>query len=183
MRSRYEVLLHRIGRWWAVDVPRLALHTQCRTLEGAEDLARGLVAEAVGAHPDAIVLDMLVPELAPVLGSVSEARRRRAAAVAAEEEAIAAAVHELVDTLCLSQGDAGRLLGMSPREVAHFTPPRGAATAGTGHLTPVPAPSPPRPGTAPPPRPRPGPAQRPRRAISPARPSWAIPDDGVEGRG
>ncbi|WP_328399383.1 hypothetical protein OHS70_21250 [Streptomyces sp. NBC_00390] len=50
MSPRYEVqvLLHRIGRWWAVDVPRLDLHTQCRTLEGAEDLARGLVAEAVG---------------------------------------------------------------------------------------------------------------------------------------
>ncbi|MCX4596917.1 hypothetical protein OG819_47005 [Streptomyces sp. NBC_01549] len=189
MSPRYEVqvLLHRIGRWWAVDVPRLALHTQSRTLEGAEDLARGLVAEAVGAPPDVIVLDMVVPELAPVLGPVAEARRRRAAAVAAEDQAIAAAIRELVDELRVSQGDAGRLLGMSPSEVARFTPPIGSATAGTGQspgqLAPVPAPGPPRPALAPAPRSHPGPAGRPRPAISPARPAWVIPDDGAEGRG
>ncbi|MFF4347481.1 hypothetical protein [Streptomyces sp. NPDC001530] len=181
MSPRYEVVLRRVGRWWAVDVPSLALHTQCRTLEEADDLARGLVAETVGAPPDAIVLDLMVPELAPVLGSVAEARRRRAAAVAAEHQAITVAVHELVASLRLSQGDAGRLLGMSPSTVARFTPPRGSVTTATGQLTPVPAPSPPRPGPAPPPRSRPGPAQRPRQALSPARPTWAIPDDDPRG--
>ncbi|WP_210585859.1 hypothetical protein [Streptomyces sp. GESEQ-35] len=189
MSPRYEVqvLLHRIGRWWAVDVPGLDVHTQCRTLEGAEDRARGLVAEAVGAPPDVIVLDLVVLELAPVLGPVAEARRRRAAAVAAEEQAVAAAVHELVDKLRVSQADVGRLLGMSPGEVARFTPSRGSATAGTGQgpgqLAPVPMPSPPRPGAAPPPRSRPGPAGRPRPAISPARLASAIPDARSEGRG
>ncbi|MDX3772368.1 MULTISPECIES: hypothetical protein [unclassified Streptomyces] len=186
MSPHYEVqvLLHRIGRWWAVDIPRLGLQAQCRTLEHAEDLARGLVAEAVGAPPDVIVLDMMVPELEPVLSSVAKARHRRAAAVAAEDQAIAAAVQELVDKLRVSQGDAGCLLGMSPGEVARFTPPRSSATAIPGQqLTPVPAPSPARPGAAPPPRSRPGPARQTRQAISPARPSWASPEDGTEGRG
>ncbi|WP_329114227.1 hypothetical protein [Streptomyces sp. NBC_01353] len=186
MSPRYEVqvLLRRVGRWWAVDVPRLDLHAQCRTLERAEDLARTLVAEAAGVPPDVIVLDMVVPELGPVLGPVTEARRRRVAAVAAEDQAIAAAVQELVDKLRVSQGDAGRLLGMSASEVARFTPPRGATTAGPDRqLAPVPAPSPARPGAAPAPRSRPGPAGQPRQAISPARPSWAIPEDGTEGRG
>ncbi|MET9583229.1 hypothetical protein ABZY10_08915 [Streptomyces sp. NPDC006539] len=183
-----EVLLHRIGRWWAIDVPRLDLHAQCRTLEHAEDLARGLVAEAVGAPPDVIVLDMVVPELEPVLSSVAEARHRRAAAVAAEDQAIAAAVQELVDKLRVSQGDAGRLLGMSPGEVARLTPPRSSATASPGRLlAPVPAPSAVRPGAAPgaapAPRSRPGPAGQPRQAIPPARPSWASPEDGTQGRG
>ncbi|MFF8610258.1 hypothetical protein ACF06X_30600 [Streptomyces sp. NPDC015346] len=187
MSPRYEVqvLLRRIGRWWAVDVPSLDLHAQCRTLEHAEDLARGLVAETVGAPPDAIVLDMVVPELAPLLGPVVEARRRRAAAVAAEDQAIASAVQELVDTLHVSQGDAGRLLGMSASEVARFTPPRGSTTAGPGRgqLAPVPATVPARPSAAPAPRPRPAPAPagRPRPAVSPARPSWAIPEEGVGG--
>ncbi|NUK51782.1 hypothetical protein HRW14_16190 [Streptomyces lunaelactis] len=163
MSPRYEVqvVLHRIGQWWAVDVPRLDLHTQCRTLEGAEDLARGLVAEAVGAPPNVIVLDIVVPELAPVLAPVAEARRRRAAALAAEDQAIAAAVHELVDKLRVSQGDAGRLLGMSPSEVARFMPPRGSGTA-----SPTPCPEP----RCPPRRPRPWspacPAPRPRRSSS-----------------
>ncbi|NMI55704.1 MULTISPECIES: hypothetical protein [unclassified Streptomyces] len=146
-------------------------------------MARGLVAEAVGAPPDVIVLDMVVPELAPVLGPVAQARRRQAAAAAAEDQAIAAAIRELVDELRVSQGDAGRLLGMSPSEVARFTPPRGSATTVTGQLAPVPAPGPPRPAPTPAPRSHPGPAGRPRPANSPARPAWANPDDGAEGRG
>ncbi|MFE7331857.1 hypothetical protein ACFU8W_44630 [Streptomyces sp. NPDC057565] len=190
-RDEFQVLLRRIGRWWAIDIPRLNLHTQCRTLEGAEDLARGLVAEAVGAPADLIVLKMVVPELEPVLGPVAEARHRRAAAVAAEDQAIAAAVHELVDKLHVSQGDAARLLGMPPSEVAHFTPRRSSATAGTeqsaGQHTPVPvpAPSPPRPGAAAPASgSRPGlPRRRPRQTTSPARPAWATSKDGTADRG
>jgi hypothetical protein len=182
-RYEFQVLLHRIGRWWAVDIPRLDLHSQCRTLERVEDLARGLVAEAVGVPPYVIVLDILVPELAPVLGSVVEARHRRAAAVAAENQAIAAAVHELVDKLHVSQGDAGRLLGLPPSEVARFTPPRGSSPAGPRQLTPLPASGPPRPAATPALRSSPGPARRPQQTTSPARPSWAIPDDDTERRG
>lgn len=184
--DQFQVLLRRIGRWWAVDIPRLDLHTQCRTLERAEELARGLVAEAVGAPPDLIVLNMVVPELEPVLTPVAEARHRRAAAVAAEDQAIAAAVHELVDKLHVSQGDAARLRGMPPSEVAHFTPQRGTATPGTRQnagqqRTPGPAPSPPRPGAAVPVSgSRPGLPRRQRQTVSPA---WAIPDDGAAGRG
>ncbi|MEU0837194.1 hypothetical protein [Streptomyces sp. NPDC005969] len=183
-RDEFQVLLRRIGRWWAIDIPHLDLHTQCRTLEGAEDLARGLVAEAIGAPVDVIVLNMVVPELAPVLGPVAEARHRRAAAVAAEDQAIAAAVHELVDKQHVSQGDAARLLGMPPSEVAHFTLQRGSATADpgqcTGQRTPVPVPTPPRPGAAPAST-RAGLPRRPRQTA--ARPAWATSDDGTAGRG
>ncbi|GHE62157.1 hypothetical protein GCM10014715_14670 [Streptomyces spiralis] len=186
-RDEFQVLLRRIGRWWAVDIPTLDLHTQCRTLEGAEDLARGMVAEAVGVPAEVIVLKMVVPELAPVLGPVAEARQRRAAAVAAEDEAIAAAVHKLVDKLHVSQGDAARLLGMPTSEVAHFTPERGSAATGPGQgarpRTSGPAPSPPRPAVAVPASgSRPGLPRRQRQASSSARPAWATSDDGTPGR-
>jgi hypothetical protein len=72
---RHEVVLHRIGRWWAVDVPGLDLHSQCRTLEEVEGPARDLISEAVGAAPEAIVLDMAVTDFAALLGSVREARQ------------------------------------------------------------------------------------------------------------
>lgn len=187
-RDEFQVLLRRIGRWWAINIPRLDLHTQCRTLDSAEDLARGLVAEAVGAPADPIVLKMVVPELEPVLSPVAEARHRRAAAVAAEDQAIAAAVHELVDKLHVSQGDAARLLGMPPSEVAHFTPRRSSATmrhrakrrtahphahaqsAATGRRRPAS-------GS------RPGLPRRPRQTTSPARPAWATSGDGTADRG
>ncbi|MFD8651143.1 hypothetical protein [Streptomyces mirabilis] len=181
-RYEFQVLLHRIGRWWAVDIPRLDLHSQCRTLERVEDLARGLVAEAVGVPLEMITLDILVPELVPLLDSVAEARRRRAAAVAAESQAIVAAVHELVENLHMSQGDVGRLLGMPPSEVVRFMPARGSSPVGLGQLTLLPASGPPQPAATPALRSRPGLARRPRQANSPARPSWAIPDDDTERR-
>ena len=188
MSPRYEVRLHRIGRWWAVDVPQLALHTQCRTLEEAEGLARGLVAEAVGSPPEAVALSMVVPQLAPLLGSVAEARQRRVAAVAAEQETIAVAVQALVDELNVSQADACRLLGMSPDELSRFTPPRGSTAGRTVQLPAQPAPATPRPTGAPGPRSRPGPgtpdggpaaARRRRLPTSPPRPTWAMPPDGA----
>ncbi|MGW1167839.1 hypothetical protein [Streptomyces sp. NPDC002550] len=181
-RYAFQVLLHRIDRWWAVDIPRLDLHSQCRTLEKVEDLARGLVAEAVGVPPDVIELDILVPELAPLLGSVAEAQHRRAAALAAENQAIVAAVHELVENLHVSQGDVGRLLGMPPSVVARFTPPLGSSPAGPGQLTPLSASGPPRPAATPALRSRHEPARRPRQATSSARPSWAIHDNDTERR-
>lgn len=151
MSRRHEVVLHRIGRWWAIDVPGLDLHSQCRTLEEAEGLARGLIAEAVGVAPEAIVVDMVVTDFAALLGSVREARQRRAAAVAAEQRAIGEAVRELVENLRVSRGDAARLLGLSPEEMAHFMPPRGSG-GNAGQLSPVPAHRPPRPrDTFPPP--------------------------------
>ncbi|GHD86968.1 hypothetical protein [Streptomyces naganishii] len=175
-RDEFHVLLRRIGRWWAVDIPSLDLHTQCRTLEGAEDLARGMVAEALGVPAEVIATKMVVPELAPVLGPVAEARQRRAAAVAAEDEAIAAAVHELVGKLHVSQGDAARLLGLPTSEVAHFTPERGSALTDTrrdaGPRPSGPAPGPPRPAVAVPASgSRPGLPLRQRQTSSPARPA------------
>ncbi|POX46384.1 hypothetical protein C3489_31890 [Streptomyces sp. Ru71] len=152
MTSRHEVRLHRMGRWWALDVPGLDLHSQCRTLDEAEVLARDLIAEASGTAPERVAVHLVVPELAPELDAVAGARRRREAAVAAEREAVAAAVRILVDTLGIGQGDVSRLLGLSPDEVAQLTP-RPVSRSGAAHLSRV----------APPglPRPRPTTARRP----------------------
>ncbi|MFI9343980.1 hypothetical protein ACIG0D_22345 [Streptomyces sp. NPDC052773] len=120
-------MLHQIGRWWAVDVPGLDLHSQCRTLDEGEGLARNLIAEAIGAALEAIILDIVVTDFAALLGSVRKARQRRAAAVAAEQRAISEAVRELAENLRVSRSDAARLLGLSPEEVARFMPPGGVA--------------------------------------------------------
>ncbi|GAA4908049.1 hypothetical protein ACFPM3_12845 [Streptomyces coeruleoprunus] len=183
MSPRYQVQLHRIGRWWALDVPELTLHTQCRTLDEADGLARGLIADALGVEGEAIDLELVVPELASVLDSVAGARQRRDAAVADEQEAIASAVRALVGDLHLSQGDACRLLDLAPEEVAGFTPPRGRAGTGMRQRGPL-APAAPGPGTSgssPSARTGPGapaPAGRRRHAAPAARPSWAVQGDG-----
>ncbi|MEU3844079.1 hypothetical protein AB0E88_29145 [Streptomyces sp. NPDC028635] len=149
MTSRHEVRLHRMGRWWAVDVPGLDAHTQCRTLDEAEDLARGPLAQALGTAPEQVAVRLVLPEPAPELEAVAGARRRREAAVAAEREAVGAAVRILVDTLSVGPGDVDRLLGLAPDQVARLTPRR---TSATTRLTRVTPPAHPRTDTRPAPR-------------------------------
>ncbi|MBT2511629.1 hypothetical protein J7I98_38795 [Streptomyces sp. ISL-98] len=181
MSHGYEAHLHRIGRWWAVDIPDAALHTQCRTLDEAEDLAREAIAEARGVQADTIAVELVVPEFASVLQAVSEARSRRAAADGAEQQAVADAARTLVEDLRVSQGDACRLLGVSHQEVSQLsTAPRGSADSRPWRLGPLSMPSAPK-------RQRPGPAigtsdssmTRPKRhrQASPNRPGWAIAED------
>ncbi|MEU2492786.1 hypothetical protein [Streptomyces sp. NPDC007883] len=142
MSTGYQARLHRIGRWWAVDIPELAIHTQCRTLDEAEDMAREAIAEALGTFPDAVAVDLVVPEFAPLLHTVTEARRRRAAADSAERQALSEAVRTLVEDLRMSQGDACRLLGMSHQTVARLAPARGSADSRPWHVDGQPAPRP-----------------------------------------
>lgn len=179
MSTCYEARLHRIGRWWAVDIPELAIHTQCRTLDEAEDMARGAIAEARGVHPDTVAVELVVPEFAPLLRRVREARGHRAAADAAEQQSLTDATRTLVEDLRVSQSDAGRLLGLSRQEVSRLSPARGSADSRpwqlgppsvNGHQRPRPelANSSPDSGTMVAKRPRQG---------SPSRPGWAIAED------
>ncbi|MGW7366448.1 hypothetical protein ACWGI8_24190 [Streptomyces sp. NPDC054841] len=141
MSTCYRAQLHRIGRWWAVDIPELALHTQCRTLDEAEGVARDAIAEAHGMRPDTIAVELVVPEFAALLQGVLEARRQRAWADAAEQQTIAAAARTLVEDLYVSQGDACRLLGISHQEVSQLSPARDSADPRPWHLDPLSTPS------------------------------------------
>lgn len=127
MSTGYEVRLHRIGRWWAVDIPDASVHTQCRTLEGAEGMARDAISEALGIRPDTIAVELVVPEFASLLRPVLEARAHRAGNNASEQRALADAARTLVEDLHVSQSDAGRLLGLSHQEISQLSTPRGSA--------------------------------------------------------
>lgn len=189
MSTGYEVRLHRIGRWWAVDIPDASVHTQCRTLEGAEGMARDALSEALGIRPDTIAVELVVPEFASVLQCVSEARSRRAAADAAEQQAVADAARTLVEDLRVSQGDACRLLGVSHQEVSQLsTAPRGSADSRPWRLGPLSMPSPPAVGTgmrisadtangSPDTSTKRTTRPERQRQTSPSRPGWAIAED------
>lgn len=198
MSTGYEARLHRIGRWWAVDIPELAIHTQCRTLDEAEDMARDAIAEARGIRPDAVAVELVVPEFASLLQCVMEARRHRAAADAAEQRTLADAARTLVEDLHVSQGDACRLLGISHQEVSQLSLVRGSADSRPWRLGSLSTPSAPGLGIRSSgdtaqhanghQRPRPGLANgspdsssttRPKRhrQASSGRPSWAIAED------
>ncbi|MGX1882207.1 hypothetical protein [Streptomyces sp. NPDC055287] len=187
--AAYEARLHRIGRWWAVDIPQAAVHTQCRTLGEAEDMARDAIAEACGIRPDTVAVTLVVPEFAPLLRGVREARTHRAAADAAEQQALADAARTLIEDHHVSQSDAGRLLGLSHQEVSQLPPARRSSGSRPWQLGPPPPPGAPAAamrntnrdsgtdrdsrtdrdsGTS---RPRP-----PRQAAS-SRPAWALTED------
>lgn len=171
MTTGYEARLHRIGRWWAVDIPRVAVHTQCRTLDEAEDMARDAIAEGLGVRPDTITVQLVVPEFAPLLRGVREARTHRAA------EALADAARTLVEDLGVSERDTGRLLGLSHQQMSRFCLTRRTATGSRPwDRAPLSAPGTPGPvvhdlgDTA---------ATHPngRRRPAPSRPAWAIAED------
>ncbi|MET9515165.1 hypothetical protein [Streptomyces sp. NPDC002994] len=192
MSNAYVARLHRIGRWWAVDVPDLDIHTQCRTLDEAEDMARDAIAQAIGIPPETITVDLVVPEFASLLQCVLEAKRHRAAADAAEQRALADAARTLVEDLRVSQGDACRLLGLSHQEVSHLSPSLGSTDARPWQFAPPSTPSTPstsalaiRGDTSQPAkghqpqrqRQRPALANGSARQASFSRPGWAIAED------
>ncbi len=107
-----------------MEIPALDIHTQCRTLDEAEDMARDAIAAALGAPSDAIAVELVIAQAAPLLRGVWEARSRRAAAVDAEERSLTEAARTLVEEWRVSQGDVCRLLGMSQQEVARLVPLR-----------------------------------------------------------
>ncbi|MEE4420721.1 type II toxin-antitoxin system HicB family antitoxin [Streptomyces bugieae] len=164
MSTHYETRLYRIGRWWAVDVPELALHTQCRTIDEAEDMARDAIGAALGIRPETVRLKLVVPEVAALLESVLAARRRRAAADAAEQKALADAARTLSDDLRVSPGDACRLLGVSQQEMSQLSQAARDSTDARPRLLGPPNNT----GATRPRQPRPAP---------PSRPSWALADD------
>ncbi|MGW7198903.1 hypothetical protein [Streptomyces chryseus] len=176
-----QARLHRIGRWWAVDIPQAAVHTQCRTLDEAETMARDAVARAHGLRPDTITVELVVPEFAMLLHDVQRGVRRRRAHRAtdggADHHVLADAARTLVQDWHVSQSDAGRLLGLSHDEISRLAPPRAPdASRPWPALGPLAPPSAPASGvdrtsvsgTTGLPRHRPP---------SPTRPSWAIAED------
>lgn len=164
MSTHYEARLRRTGRWWAVDIPELAIHTQCRTLDEAEDMARDAIVEALDVRPETVDLELVVPEVAALLESVLAARRQRAAAEAAEQQALADAARTLSEDLRVSQGDACRLLGVSQQEMSQLSrAARSSADARPRLLGPPNSSGTTRPGQ--------------RRSAPPPRPGWAVADD------
>ncbi|MCQ4042707.1 UPF0175 family protein [Streptantibioticus rubrisoli] len=162
-------------------------------------MARDAIAAALAVPSDTIAVDLLVPQVAPLLRDVWEARSLRAAAVDAEEHSLAQAARALFEELRVSQGDACRLLGMSQQEVARLLPVHASGGSSSWRLdapppsTGVPARTNRSSGELPQhltgqQRRRPALANQPldnavptrperRRSPSATRPSWAIADD------
>lgn len=135
MHARYQARLRRHGQWWAIDVPQLAVFTQCRTLDEAEYAARQAIAPALGIPRDAFAVDLVFPEFTPVLRPVVEARRRCAAAVAEEQQALADAIRVLVEEVGVNQLDACRILGVSQESLSQLSTVRSPAHSGHGRPT------------------------------------------------
>ncbi|MFD4977784.1 type II toxin-antitoxin system HicB family antitoxin [Streptomyces sp. NPDC058424] len=117
MAMNCEVQLRRSGRWWTVDIPELGIYTQVRVLAQAEIVAREAIATQLKIPADTVEMTMVVPEAAPVLQPVLEARQARAAAVISEHTALAQAANVLVTHLGMRPGDAAVLLGIERQQV------------------------------------------------------------------
>ena len=123
MRAGYTVEVERSGRWWAISVPELpGVHSQSRTLDGVERMAREAVAlflDVADGSFDVEVRRVLQPEVERV---VHEAIVARSEALEQQRTASAkarAAARALRDR-GLPQRDIGRLLKLSHQRVAQL---------------------------------------------------------------
>jgi predicted RNase H-like HicB family nuclease len=123
MRPHYTVEVERSGRWWAIRVPELrGVHSQSRTLDGVEPMAREAIALFLDVADESFDLEVrrvLQPDVERV---VHEAILARSAALEQQRTASAkarAAAMALRDR-GLPQRDIGRLLKLSHQRVAQL---------------------------------------------------------------
>jgi hypothetical protein len=164
--TTFTALAERAGRWWTVRVPQVeGLTVQVRSLDQAEMMARRHICEALRIPPEAVRVDLRTE--ASMVPAVEQALQARQAAVRAAEaaaRATAAAVEVMLGSGSTFP-EAAIVLGLSPGEIAEFTPrlqvqgPRPRATSGGpgtpgGPSTPGSSSLPGGPGATPSPRPR-----------------------------
>lgn len=128
--TTYTALCERAGRWWTIRIPQVeGLTAQVRGLDQVEMMTRQVIVRALGVPPESVRIDV-VPE-APV--QVSEALQARQVARQALEAAVQATISAL-DALA-QEGylfhDAATMLGLSPSEIAQYSPSSGPAPART----------------------------------------------------
>ncbi len=119
---QFDATATRDGRWWLIEVPGIGA-TQARSLAGAEDQARDLVAAVLDVDIDEVSVDVL-PDLGDdVLDGVQGVRRRladAAAAGAAAADAYRDLAARLVGDHALTGADTATVLGVSPQRVSQL---------------------------------------------------------------
>lgn len=118
--ATYIVKAKRVGQWWALDVPKVDVHTQVRRLDQAEAIAR----EAIALTLDVDEADVEV-ELVPVLSMalrracerVGTTRRDAEKSAQAARDAAEEAARQLHEEGGLPLRDVGVLLGVSHQRV------------------------------------------------------------------
>ena len=129
----FDATASRDGRWWLIEVPGIGA-TQSRSLAGAEDQARDLVAAVLDVDMEDVSVDVL-PDLGDdVLDEVQVVRRRladAAAAAAAAADDYRDLATRLVFDHSLTGVDAATVLGVSPQRVSQLLR-EGERTTGKG---------------------------------------------------
>ena len=124
--TTYTALCERAGRWWTIRIPQVdGLTAQVRSLDQAEMMTRQTIVRALGVPPESVIVEV-VPE-APA--AVAQALQARHTARQALEEAVQATLGAL-DSLAQeghSFEDAAVMLGLSPAEIAQYSPSAGTA--------------------------------------------------------
>ena len=124
--TTYTALCERAGRWWTIRIPQVeGLTAQVRSLDQAEMMTRQVIVRALGVPPESVKVDVIPEAPAPV----TEALQARHVARQALEAAVQATIAAL-DALA-QEGfpfhDAATMLGLSPSEIAQYSPSSGLA--------------------------------------------------------
>lgn len=116
----YRVDVSREGKYWHIRVPEVERSTQARRYSEIEDMARDLIEIMTGDSNPSLSIRVQLPEEARSHWTAAERLRDesdRAKSQAAKESRLA--VRALIDS-GMSQGEAGRVLGLSKQRVSQL---------------------------------------------------------------
>lgn len=119
----YHAIAERDDRFWLVHVPEVQRHTQARTVDEIEPMARDLIAIMTGAPPDAIDVEVTVELPASVQAKLDRVEQARTTERTARADA-AAELRSAADELKrsgMSVRELGRVLGVSYQRASQLT--------------------------------------------------------------
>jgi hypothetical protein len=135
--TTYTAMCERAGRWWTIRIPQVdGLTAQVRSLEQAEMITRQTIARALDVAPESISVEVIPETPAPVAQALQARHAARQALEMAVQETLAAL--EALAQEGYQFADAAAMLGLSPSEIAQYSPDRAAARASGPIQMPVP---------------------------------------------
>ena len=118
--KRYEVHAIRSERWWALQCPELpGMHSQARTLEEADGMAREAIAMMTDAPENSFDLTIVATQWAAALNAEARTRHQANELRADAERQRILILQEMKDR-GISLRDSARILGISHQRVGQL---------------------------------------------------------------
>lgn len=130
--ATYKVRARRSGDWWALDAPDVpGVHSQCKRLDQAADMAREAIAMVLDIDEDDVAVEVqpeLPTKMRKLVLTFEQAREAQEVAARRAQQAQTEALHDLITQCHLSYRDVGQIVGLSHQRISQVLREAGDGT-------------------------------------------------------